>query len=108
VEITKGESAGPNPKVGEARRSRRPQTMGGARIVSTANVPSQPHSMRLSEHSTIEQVGLQVPMPKLVSASLPGNPLGRRVINPITPYELWGLKHPSLNKKRSNSLEPLG
>jgi len=63
--------------------------------------------MRLADYATIEQAGLQVSTPTVIAAGPPNNPLGRRVVNPITPYELWGLKHPSLSKRRSNSLEPL-
>lgn len=114
VEITRGDTASSRPSTSaETRRGARQRQMPsatGARIVSPATAPQQPHgTMRLADHATIDQAGLQVAVPTVISASAPNNPLGRRVINPITPYELWGLKHPSLTKanKRINSLEPL-
>ncbi|KAG8471116.1 hypothetical protein KFE25_009537 [Diacronema lutheri] len=110
VEVTRGETS--KSGASDSRRSlsrTRPSTSAtGARIISAANAPQQPHgTMRLADYATIEQAGLQVSTPTVIAAGPPNNPLGRRVVNPITPYELWGLKHPSLSKRRSNSLEPL-
>lgn len=114
VEITRGDTGSGRPVTSaEARRGGRQRqlpTATGARIVSPATAPQQPNgTMRFADHATIDQAGLQVAVPTVISASAPNNPLGRRVINPITPYELWGLKHPSLTKgnKRTNALEPL-
>jgi hypothetical protein len=111
IDVAKGESVrSANTSDGLRKSGSRPKPA-GARIVSAASSPATPFAtMRLADHSTISQAGLEVATATIVSAGPTGNPLGRRVINPITPYELWGLKHPSLSKKRATTavaLEPL-
>lgn len=107
VEVRKGDPAlGRRGSRGMQQR-RSPRSRVGLVAPATSQLHALP-AMQLANQSSIESSGLSVAMPTVMSGSPAAtNPLGRRAINPITPYELWGLKNPSLNKKRATSLAPL-
>jgi len=75
-------------------------------LVTPTTAPKEGHSMRLANQSLIEAAGLQPSHPTVLGAGPAINPLGRRVINPITPYELWGLKNPGMNRRRASAALP--